>query len=169
MTYQQQDSDIIAERNREAWSLRVNKKVVEQNELAVDAVQTMKIKIWTGGKDHRMTVKVEWITFNNSCAFSTIVRSLCSDSRDLAGLHGPKNFFSFNFDTNWGSKSMKTSLWNADGDWWYLSVWWVVRLFSTLDKKIAYLKVSLLLRITGHAISANAPDRTSISNSFLWI
>uniref|UniRef100_A0A0A9CMI5 Uncharacterized protein n=1 Tax=Arundo donax TaxID=35708 RepID=A0A0A9CMI5_ARUDO len=29
------------------------------------------------------------------------------------------------------------------------------------------LKVSLLLRIAGHAISTSAPDRTSISNSFL--
>jgi hypothetical protein len=49
MTYQKQDSDLVAERNREARSLRVNKKLVEQNELAVDAVQTIKIKIWTGG------------------------------------------------------------------------------------------------------------------------
>jgi hypothetical protein len=49
MTYQKQDSDLIAERNRKARSLRLNKKLVERNELAVDAVQTIKIKIWTGG------------------------------------------------------------------------------------------------------------------------
>ena len=67
-----------------------------------------------------------------------IMRSLCSDSRELAGLLGAKNFLSFSFATNTGSKSMNTSL-----------------------------KVSLLLRIAGHAISASAPDRVSISNSFL--
>jgi hypothetical protein len=30
-------------------SLRVSKKVVGQNELVADAVQAIKIKIWTGG------------------------------------------------------------------------------------------------------------------------
>jgi hypothetical protein len=49
-------------------------------------------------------------TFSNSRAFSMIVRTLCSDSRELAGLHGPVNFFSFSFATNTGSKSMNTSL-----------------------------------------------------------
>jgi len=43
-----------------------------------------------------------------------------------------------------------------------------VKIFSAVcDECFNYLKVSLLLRIAGHAISASAPDRVSISNSFL--
>ena len=48
--------------------------------------------------------------------------------------------------------------------------WWAVKILSAVyDELFNYLKVSLLLRIAGHAISASAPDRVSISNSFLQL
>jgi hypothetical protein len=53
------------------------------------------------------------LTFSNSRAFSMTTRSLCCDSRELAGLLGAKNFFSFSSATSRGSKFMNTSLWSA--------------------------------------------------------
>lgn len=118
-----------------------------------------------------MAYTIDHLTLSNSRAFSMIMRSLCCDSRELAGLLGAKNFFSFSFATNWGSKFMNTSLWSAIACEFVLGhlrcfaeklISWVLCLIWLL-----YLKVSLLLRIAGHAISASAPDRVSISNSFL--
>jgi len=43
-------------------------------------------------------------------AFSITPRSFCSDNKELLGLPGAIIFFSLNFETNIGSKSMKTSL-----------------------------------------------------------
>lgn len=43
-------------------------------------------------------------------AFSIMARSFSSDSKEVAGLPGAENFFSFNFEMATGSKFKKTSL-----------------------------------------------------------
>lgn len=116
------------------------------------------------------------ITLRNSLAFSTIARSFGSDNNRLPFSFSDNSFFSVNCATDDGSKLSKSFLtWGSNGknQTKGLNGIFFLSKLMLINKKwrITYLKVSLIWRIVGQLISANACEKTSNSNSFLssWI